>query len=108
MGEVRNFKKFLEDSGVLREWIELRLELMGGTRRWNELARGDPASWLLLSAYNFPSWYGRYNHLDQKWCALCGTSWALRKARVPVEPGVPLDDQLGLRMVLAELEKEDG
>ena len=108
MGDVRNFKKFLEGNGILREYIELRLEFMSRFGQWNEVARRDPSEWLLLTTNHSPEWYNCYSGLDERWCALCGTSWAFRKARVPAEPGMPLDDPLGLRLVLAELDEQNG
>ena len=111
MAKHANFREFLEREGVLREWVEIRLKALESGSEWLRPSRDiDPAEWV-IQAFHWPSSpSGGYfwGVLDEKWMALCGADGLHRRSTSQVESGMPLNDEFGLRLLLAELEDTDG
>ena len=101
------FKDWLEERGVLKDWIRARLEDGaldldddGGVVSSNPVDR----DWI-LNAFTWsrtPRGDDGWHELHKKW------RLALSDYHDVVEPGMPINDKLGLSLLLAELEDEDG
>ena len=102
------FKDWLDERGLLSAFCRNRLNALG------EL---DDNRWILRLDPGFPVyWLSRSFHFDTgmpggrlAW-STAYKDWRLLVGRpdVQVEAGIPLNDRLGLTLMLAELEEDDG
>ena len=97
-GEPVKFRKWLEDKGALAKYIRNRLCELAGTH--HKSIGGEITDWFLV-AFNWreSDEGGDYwRDLDHEWDQL------LSLGRTSKDPGMPLDDPLGLSLLLTELE----
>ena len=99
MGEP-NFKEWLSNRGLLEDYLRRRLEYVKGSSS-TDLAEQPPRMWI-AQAFVFDTGAGGWRNEDLVW------RMDLAFYEYPPEPGMPLDDPLGLRLLLAELEEEHG
>ena len=97
-----NFKDWLEEKGVLLEYVRYRV----ADPEWSTCmapVEGIPNSWITSSF-----WFSKmgidvnvkWSRLSDEWVEACGGCR-------PVVPGMPMNDKLGMILLLAELEAKD-
>ena len=107
-----NFREFLEDHGVLGEYLRNTLSSPNYSPDPE-----DPGNWL-LEAFDWglydSKWWSR---VDDSWreclmertgCRIHDTFGGHWKYPDAVEPGLPIGDKLGLSLVLAEELEDEG
>ena len=96
------FKEWLEEKGALADYTRNRLSMFGEPKYKAIAATGD--DWL-MGAFRWRTTrrgFDYWGELDNEWRNLIG--WELAGA----DPGMPLDDELGMRLLLSELEDRNG
>ena len=100
-----NFKKFLESRELLVGYLRLYLrdpDLISNTR----LYKGGLYPRWLLDPRQPDSWFlgdrvGRWYQAVGEWYRICKEA---KREGMPIEAGMPLEDKLGITLLLAELE----
>ena len=92
------FREWLAGRGVLLEYVRYRV----ADKEWSNGMSPNtdiPESWI-----DGAFWFSRMDpEVDSKWGKLCGEWSEASEYRLAV-PGMPLNDQLGMSLLLAELE----
>ena len=96
--EPLTLKLWLRRSGVLAEYLRRRIDHLA-SGNYFRLEGRDPRTWIGMAFPPTLADHGKWNRLGDDW---------RRDVKVypgEKEPGMPLDDPLGLALALAELEE---
>ena len=106
-----NFREWLDSLGCLREYVKARLEL--GPIYPGTLTLREPLLWITCAfdwdatEEGFYAWSDRADRWEDHLRVKIRLPYAEPGIEIPlglVDPGMPFNDQLGLALVLAELE----
>ena len=123
------FKDWLEDEGVLEEWLRLRVKCLAGDGHSHVLeercSKGNDLHYWSAYEGSFRQWIDEafpeaWMDTGRRWASLSRTwkdMFMYKRTNVHTEllyveplpvPGMPLNDSLALALLLAELEAGDG
>lgn len=95
-----DFSEWLEGRGLLEEWVRRRIESV----EYDQLRDDNPIFWI-VSAFDWSRGGGcDWSRVDSEWTIEALGYGAADAGAANVVPGMPLNDELALRITLAGLE----
>ena len=102
-----SFRQWLRDRGLLVEYLRNRLNSLNHS--WLEYGTllEDPSTWInqAFSWKDSPEGFYAWSNTSHQWSSTLSADTITFSM---VDPAIPLDDPMGLALLLAELEEENG